>query len=729
MADEQDKIKIENLSEREKKIVELSALIDTDKSPENYVERSKLFYDSQLYEQALVDAQTSLTLDSKFIPAMVAAGRACDKLKKYDESYQYYKDGLDQDPNNAEIIDNLKILQNIIVAQYEKDAKAFEEKTYKAVQLCTQDVYPGDDELFRLEVEILLKKYKIDAKKFIAPAKVDVKMRKDAATFGLMAYNAREDGRLDEALQCIQVAMGKDGTNYRVLQMRAEIFQDLGEDTKALQDYISIPKPCRSADVWKNGGKILAKFELPVMAEFWFRKATSLVPEKDREKDLEAATLFQQLRVKRIYGPLTMDYAVKVDFTEYGRAVFATEDLEAGENAFDDFPVVTGQLLNCLDLPGCDHCGCSLITAQQYFGKTWDNIPSELRSFTERHWPDVTPFWCESCRREKYCSATCRTEAWNRYHQIICPSVNSASNELYDLIPTKGQIKTEKGGIKDIWAGPYSPIILVKIWGMIIAEAKRQMREKGLTEPNVEVWARAKMPFRKFIAYGCISTTQRMPEMFALVNRMFADCGDGVKYPISEAEFEARYFQATCNLQAFSAAITPKHRFMEKLATIEDVRSLQILKYLEHKPPTVSFAGMFPLHSCLNHSCQNNVEVMDGFVDGKPAVHVRVKQDIKKGEELFTTYIDTAMPRKLRRAWLCRSFNFWCFCKRCQFEGDDNTTCTQCKKVASEGKKFPGCSRCKRAWYCSTKCQKEAWVKGHKEICSLSHSSVNMKFQ
>jgi hypothetical protein len=67
------------------------------------------------------------------------------------------------------------------------------------------------------------------------------------------------------------------------------------------------------------------------MAEFWFRKATALIPEKERKKDLEAPTLFQKVRVKRIYGPLTVDYPVKVDFTDYGRAVYATDTLEPGK--------------------------------------------------------------------------------------------------------------------------------------------------------------------------------------------------------------------------------------------------------------------------------------------------------------------------------------------------------------------------------------------------------------
>ena len=77
-------------------------------------------------------------------------------------------------------------------------------------------------------------------------------------------------------------------------------------------------------------GKLLTKLDLPVLTEFWLRKATSMIPESEKRKDLESASLFQQVRVNRIYGPLTSEYPIRVTFTEYGRAVVATENLEPG---------------------------------------------------------------------------------------------------------------------------------------------------------------------------------------------------------------------------------------------------------------------------------------------------------------------------------------------------------------------------------------------------------------
>mgnify|MGYP000382095134 CR=1 FL=1 len=67
------------------------------------------------------------------------------------------------------------------------------------------------------------------------------------------------------------------------------------------------------------------------MTEFWLRKATSLITESEKKTDLEAQTIFQKARVGRVYGPLTDGFAVKVDFTEYGRAIFATDNILSGK--------------------------------------------------------------------------------------------------------------------------------------------------------------------------------------------------------------------------------------------------------------------------------------------------------------------------------------------------------------------------------------------------------------
>ena len=86
-----------------------------------------------------------------------------------------------------------------------------------------------------------------------------------------------------------------------------------------------------------------------------------------------------------------------------------------GDDAFDDIPLVVGQLLDCLEVPACDHCGVSLVTSKLYFGTVWTELEDDMKAFAEKHWPDVSGAVCERCRREKYCGTSCREEAWERY--------------------------------------------------------------------------------------------------------------------------------------------------------------------------------------------------------------------------------------------------------------------------------------------------------------------------
>lgn len=248
---------MENQSEAETE----TPVSDVKSSVEPFVESSRLCFKDQNYQQAYEEAKSALKIEPNNLDALVAAGKASLKLQNFLESFEFYKEALALDPKNKEIAEDLRKLQSLLLADYERDNE-LSENTYNAVVLCSQDVYPGDNELFKLEVEILAKKYKIDATKSIKPVDIDLKTKKDAASIAVMAYNAHENGRLQDALECIQVALNKDETNLRMIQIRAEIFRDLGEDLKALQDVFSIPKSLRMADVWKLGGKTDCKADI-----------------------------------------------------------------------------------------------------------------------------------------------------------------------------------------------------------------------------------------------------------------------------------------------------------------------------------------------------------------------------------------------------------------------------------------------------------------------------------
>ena len=209
--------------------------------------------------------------------------------------------------------------------------------------------------------------------------------------------------------------------------------------------------------------------------------------------------------------------------------------------------------------------------------------------------------------------------------------------------------------------------------------------------------------------------TKRIPKMYDLMVKIFTDADQGRQFKITPREFNYRYSQINRNIQVFSDPDHPYFEFRKQIDSMPEMQNLR--KVLPNSIKEAVFTGLFRIQSSLNHSCANNVEIISGAANEAPGIHVISKRPITEGEELLTSYVDTSLNRQQRRGFLYQAYHFWCECPRCLFEGDDSDTCTECRKEAEEEKGFPACGRCHKAWYCSKACQKEAWKKGHKNIC------------
>ncbi|SCU78911.1 LADA_0A08504g1_1 [Lachancea dasiensis] len=74
---------------------------------------------------------------------------------------------------------------------------------------------------------------------------------------------------------------------------------------------------------------------------------------------------------------------------------------------------------------------------------------------------------------------------------------------------------------------------------------------------------------------------------------------------------------------------------------------------------------IFTMYSHLNHKCEPNVRYE---FEGKTGLRLFARKDIKKGEELFTTYVNPLHGVTLRRRELLVNYGFLCRCSRCQKE-------------------------------------------------------------
>ncbi|RMX65130.1 hypothetical protein DD238_007585 [Peronospora effusa] len=74
-------------------------------------------------------------------------------------------------------------------------------------------------------------------------------------------------------------------------------------------------------------------------------------------------------------------------------------------------------------------------------------------------------------------------------------------------------------------------------------------------------------------------------------------------------------------------------------------------------------AGCYLLGAMINHSCNPNCIVT--FVPKTLDMEIRAMKPIKSGEEITQTYVDIALPRRMRQQRLQRKYHFCCECTRC----------------------------------------------------------------
>jgi hypothetical protein len=86
----------------------------------------------------------------------------------------------------------------------------------------------------------------------------------------------------------------------------------------------------------------------------------------------------------------------------------------------------------------------------------------------------------------------------------------------------------------------------------------------------------------------------------------------------------------------------------------------------EDELPRTEGNALFVVHSCLNHSCRPNAQVVGGLKDCLDArIKVEAIRPIVKGEEVTISYIDTRLPTEERRKTLKACYGFECRCQRC----------------------------------------------------------------
>lgn len=87
--------------------------------------------------------------------------------------------------------------------------------------------------------------------------------------------------------------------------------------------------------------------------------------------------------------------------------------------------------------------------------------------------------------------------------------------------------------------------------------------------------------------------------------------------------------------------------------------------------------AIFPTFSLVNHDCVPNTVQELSVENGEIFMNLIANRDIKKGEEITTSYLRTNLHQPERRLTLWRSWRFVCQCEKCS-NFQENLPCPNC---------------------------------------------------
>ncbi|KAJ6557236.1 hypothetical protein DFH09DRAFT_922936, partial [Mycena vulgaris] len=91
-------------------------------------------------------------------------------------------------------------------------------------------------------------------------------------------------------------------------------------------------------------------------------------------------------------------------------------------------------------------------------------------------------------------------------------------------------------------------------------------------------------------------------------------------------------------------------------------------KFQTNAVATGDGVGIFPRMARLNHGCSSAFNVVYTWRQREQALFVHALKNIRKGQELLTTYTDTKRTKKERREFLSQQYGFRCTCAVCSLD-------------------------------------------------------------
>ncbi|KAJ2480210.1 mitochondrial import receptor subunit tom20 [Coemansia sp. RSA 2131] len=349
----------------------------------------------------------------------------------------------------------------------------------------------------------------------------------------------------------------------------------------------------------------------------------------------------------------------KSDVVVPNRALFATRGVEAGEVVYEEESVVSALLPCAQNGKFCYHCLRAIpekaeekAETESTEDKVEETEPTEEKAEETEPTEEIKPagetkkssaaFECEKCHDAVYCTEKCRQDAYDAYHQFLCPtSSSSTAREFAELTQKSHEL---------------APILIAKFFGTLVDREKKKeiARALGVSDKSdtdeYTTWEHLEiMRYLELIPTASDATAlHKLGEVMSASVPGLNEFVTGERYTMLKGKLDYNAFSV--HTEGVVPKETPETHVSD---TMRD----------DHSKSAVGIS-MYLISSHIAHNCDPNVQIV--FPDGTDKAAIKALKSIAVDEELRISYVDPSLGVEERRKQLQALYRVKCECKKCE---------------------------------------------------------------
>ncbi|EGC39320.1 hypothetical protein DICPUDRAFT_93608 [Dictyostelium purpureum] len=475
-----------------------------------------------------------------------------------------------------------------------------------------------------------------------------------------------KEGKHEEALKRLYWILTKTPYDVHIRLQRATLLQEMSRFEEAIKDCDKVIKTSLDGEYLSESYTLkglcfmrMGKYHESIIA---FERSLLLINDPkvlDLKKKVEIL-LYPETVIVPTYeddyeffkgvSSTLMDNATVQSSQTHGRGIFATRDMDEEELLFE-IPAIISIPTNLVknkvekhDSDHCYHCQLSLkplsLENEKEISKSKEffKIQETLHRLTNLPVGDISGVGCPSCNEAVFCSNDCYSEGI-QHHSLVCSGKNSFHNYLLKFYHECEKLDDDT---KSIY------LLMLRLFSIQFNAGDqnsplRPMELDGFIKRLVH-----STPTKKHST----PLTRQDNKMFQLMKNIFMN-----------REITTDIFQRVKSIVQLNALIFPTSTIrvlsernpMDELGwnfDFEEVQSRTVFSILQQA-------------SFFNHSCEPNIFIATPVVNDK-SIRFCTRRPIKKGEELFITYLDGFdLDTETRKTILNTTHMFTCKCPSC----------------------------------------------------------------